>query len=261
MPRQGSDDVTISRERLRLATRSPHQATYLTREQLDLAPQLTLVEKNKAQSGDIKGTSVEQMLADLLGGQWIPKAKACDLIINGVGYAVKTRLLTPPASRPAWTDQLLTPINIKMNWLQPVADFPSGQNILNASATVIGRRLCDAYNQMLVDYEVERIAFLVRIADDREQVHRYLYWTTDCLPLDPADYRWKTTQKTVVSHSIAAVRKGADNEGSQLTWASSGCSLFMRHLIPADADTWVVPFSQVKSREQVNRVLLADAYN
>jgi hypothetical protein len=77
--------------------------------------------------------------------------------------------------------------------------------------------------------------------------------------LDPKNFRWTTTSLDSVSHAIRAERR--DQSGTAvITWSSSGCDLYIRHEIPIDADTWVVPFSKVKDRRQTNRLILADTY-
>lgn len=256
------DTVSLTREQLQIASRSEHQATYLTPSQLALAPELMLAEICKAKSRHPSGEAIEEFLADLLGGQLNPHKKnrgVADIFVNGVGFSVKTRALPPAACRPRFTDWLLHEISLKAHWLQPLDNFPRGQNVLNASATVVGRRLCPVYNEQRESFDVKHKWVVIRLQDDVEQVHRFLVWREEIPPLDPADYKWTTTSRSTVAHSIKAERR--DNPGTtELTWSSSGCSLFLRHVIPADADTFVVPYSKVKSRKETNCLILAASY-
>lgn len=248
----------------RATTPSEHVGTYLTSEMLSRARRLTAAQRSKSKGGDLSGEQVEELLAEILGGQVQPgrsNRPVPDLYdAGGTPYSVKTLAIDFAACRPQWTDWLGQQIRLPVTRLHPTGDLPRGRTLFDASPAAIGRRLISAYNSMIEQYGAERLAVLLRLRVEGEQLWRYLYWEEEIKPLDPADYRWSDSdrgrEESWTRNLRAHLRDQDRDEGAAISWCSSGAQLYMRHRIADDTDTFVVPDAEVLSREEATAAIL-----
>lgn len=241
--------------------RSEHTATYLSQAELVRAQKLMAIQKSRSEGADIFGEQMEQVLSEIMGGYWPPKrsnrAVADFYDADGIGYSSKTLLLDPVKSRPLWQQRLGEAVCLPISKLTPTGSLPKGKTVLDASPRTIGNRLIEAYNAMLDRYGVERLAVTLRLRVDEEEHWRYLYWEEDLEPLDPKAYRWANSERSTEgwTRNLRAVHRDADPESAPaLNWQSAG-KLWMRHTIPADADTWAVPDSMILDRATGNAAI------
>lgn len=244
------------------SARSEHSATYLTRSELNRASRMMAIQKSRSEGADVFGEQLEQVLAEIMGGTWFRKRTNRPVPDfwdqDGVPYSSKTLLLEPVASRPDWRDRLGETVSLPVSRIKPTGELPKGKTLFDASARAIGQRVVEAYNASLERYGVERLAVTLRLRVDEEQLWRYLYWEEDLKPIDPAQLKWTDSKngEDGWSRNLRAIYRGAAANGpAALRWTSSGSQLWIRHQIPTDADTFIVPDDHVLDRERGNAAI------
>jgi hypothetical protein len=280
MPIPGSQQSGTSRTSQPDLSRSEHTASFLAPAQLAAAQRLTAAQVAKAKGYDISGTDVEQLLADITGGHAQPNRSnrpVADLEVDGVGYSVKTSKLNPVASLPKWQQWLGREISILTSRVSLRDNLPQGKTMFDVRASTLGKRVVEEYNHALEQsrelYGVEKLAVLARLDVPEEQLVRYLYWEEELEPIDNANLIWSDSARAsrragqsdgqALSRNIRAhfrdqAQASEDRGASAVSWCSNGNQLYKRHEIPANADTWVLPYSMILSRDRVTELILQD---
>lgn len=244
--------------------RSEHTASYLTQEELARAGRLLAIQKSRAEGADISGEQMEQCFAEIIGGTWLPARSnrpTPDLWdADGVGYSLKTLQLRPVASKPHWEQRIGEEVKVPITRIKPKGKLPAGKTFLDAGAQSVGNRIVAAFNESLESYGVERQVFILRLRVEHEQLTRYLCWIEDITALEPKTLKWADSghgdTEDGWSRNLRATYRDHDPKGpADLSWNSSGSQLWVRHEIPEDVDTWVVPDSQVLDRREGNQAL------
>lgn len=220
------------------------------------------IQKSRSEGADVFGEQLEQILAEIMGGTWLPKrsnrAVADFFDADGVPYSSKTLLLKPVASRPDWRERLGEEVCLPVSRITPSGSLPRGKTLFDASPGAIGDRIVTAYNERLEQYGVERLAVTLRLRIEDEQLWRYLYWEEDLTPLHPKQLKWSDSKDAEDGWSRnlrASYRDQPNKSAADLRWTSAGSQLWIRHQIPADADTFVVPDDHVLDRAAGNAAI------
>lgn len=235
--------------------RSEHTCTYLTQQQLAFAPSATAVQISKAKTSEVSGIQVEELVADIKGGIKPPgnsNRPVSDIWVGDSGYSVKTLKLKPARCRPNWQDWLGQSVLIPTTRISPLGELPKGKTPDTASPAAVGKRLIARYNHNFEQYGVEHEAVLLRLRVEAEQLTRFYYWEHPIEALDPSAYRWtesKHTEDDQWNRNLRAHLKGSADKAAAMTWNGV---LWVRHEIPANADTWVVPDCNVLTREEAS---------
>jgi hypothetical protein len=249
---------------------SEYSPTYMTHEQLARAVDFTIAELAKNQKDEITGRAAERLLADIFKGDLNPEKgnrPVPDLYRSGVPYSIKAIQLRWTASRPRWEDWCGCPVTLLMHRLEPAGLLPRGRTLFDTRVDALGRRLIEEYNSLLAEYRHDKLAVFARLRSEGEQLRRYLYWEEDLRPLDPADFIWHDRKPS--NPSAAKLDKGKKRNiwaerrdrpsgeiRADLAWCSKGSQLYIRHSIPSDVDTWVVPDAKAISREEATLAIL-----
>jgi hypothetical protein len=228
---------------------------------------LTAAQKSKSKGADMSGEQVEELMAEIMGGQVQPgrsNRPVPDLFAgDGTPYSIKTLALTEAASRPEWHQWLGQQVNLPVSRLQPKGALPRGKTLFDTTANALGRRLVSAFNEMIESYGVERLGVLLRLRVESEKLWRYYYWSEEIEAIDPAALLWRDSEHTregTWTRNIHAHYRdeisGSDRGPAALSWCSASSQLWIRHRIPADADTWVVADAEILSREEATAAIL-----
>ena len=241
-----------------IAVRSEHSCTYLTQQQLALAPTATAVQVSKAKTSEVSGIQVEELIADLKGGVKPPgnsNRPVSDIWVGDTGYSIKTLKLKPARCRPNWQDWLGQSVLIPTTRIAPLGDLPKGKTPDTASPAAVGKRLIARYNHNFEQYGVENEAVLLRLRVEAEQLTRFYYWEHPIEALAAGDYRWSESERTTDdqwNRNLRAQLKGSADKAAAMTWNGV---LWVRHQIPTDADTWVIPDCNVLTRDEASAAI------
>jgi hypothetical protein len=238
-----------------IAARSERSCTYLTQPQLAFAVEATAVQMSKAKSVGMNGVQVEELIADVKGGQrpgGDSSRPVSDIWIDGTGYSIKTLQLKPASCRPHWQDWLLQSVSIPTTRRLPLGALPKGKTLDTARPADIGKRLIARLNDDYQTFAIERQGFLLLLRVEAEQLTRFYYWEQAIEPLDPSAYKWSVSERSMdnpYKRNLRADLKESKQDAAAMTWNRV---LWVRHQIPADADTWVVPDCQVLTRDEAS---------
>jgi hypothetical protein len=249
---------------------SEYTPTYMSPDTLVRATELTVAELAKNQDAEITGKAAERLLADIFRADLTPEKgnrPVPDLYRHGVPYSIKAIQLRWTASRPLWEDWRGHPVTLLTHRMEPAGLLPRGRTIFDTRVDALGRRLIENYNVILEEYRHEMLAVFAGLRVESEQLRRYFYWEEELQPLDPADFIWHDRKPSNPAaakadkgkkHNIWAERRDrpAGEKRADLAWCSKGSQLYVRHHIPADVDTWVVPDAKALTREEATTALL-----